>query len=111
MVCLLTKVQHISESTKENNEKQRINRIWASGSPHVGGQPPPGRCTRAAAQQGGQVKGFVINLNGDLPTGVAQMDGEKLNADDAAIFNLSGQRMSKPQKGVNIVNGKKVLVK
>ena len=64
-----------------------------------------------AAQQGGQVKGFVINLNGDLPTGVAQMDGEKLNADDAAIFNLNGQRMSKLQKGVNIVNGKKVLVK
>lgn len=64
-----------------------------------------------AAQQGGQVKGFVINLNGDLPTGVAQMEGEKLNADDAAIFNLSGQRMSKLQKGVNIVNGKKVLVK
>ena len=64
-----------------------------------------------AAQQGGQVKGFVINLNGDLPTGVAQMDGEKLNADDAAIFNLNGQRISKPQKGVNIVNGKKVLVK
>ncbi len=27
------------------------------------------------------------------------------------IFNLAGQRMSKAQKGVNIVNGKKVLVK
>lgn len=27
------------------------------------------------------------------------------------IVNLAGQRMSKPQKGVNIINGKKVLVK
>ena len=27
------------------------------------------------------------------------------------IFNLAGQRMSKVQKGVNIINGKKVLVK
>lgn len=27
------------------------------------------------------------------------------------VFNLAGQRMSKPQKGVNIINGKKVLVK
>jgi len=25
------------------------------------------------------------------------------------IYNLSGQRLSKPQKGINIINGKKVL--
>ena len=25
------------------------------------------------------------------------------------IFNLSGQRLAKPQKGINIINGKKVL--
>jgi hypothetical protein len=25
------------------------------------------------------------------------------------IFNLAGQRMSKQQKGVNIINGKKIL--
>ena len=28
-----------------------------------------------------------------------------------AIFNLAGQRMSRMHKGVNIVNGKKILVK
>lgn len=27
------------------------------------------------------------------------------------IFNLAGQRLSKPQKGVNIINGKKVIIK
>ena len=27
------------------------------------------------------------------------------------IFNLSGQRLSAPQKGINIVNGKKVVIK
>ena len=27
------------------------------------------------------------------------------------IFNLSGQRLSAPQKGINIINGKKVVVK
>ena len=26
------------------------------------------------------------------------------------IFNLNGQRLGAPQKGINIVNGKKVLV-
>jgi hypothetical protein len=25
------------------------------------------------------------------------------------IYNISGQRLSKPQKGINIVNGRKVL--
>ena len=36
-----------------------------------------------------------------------------LNADDSnsPIYNLSGQRLSKMQKGINIRNGKKILVK
>lgn len=29
----------------------------------------------------------------------------------AVIYNLAGQRLSKPQKGINIINGKKVVVK
>ena len=34
------------------------------------------------------------------------------SAEEAAeIFNLAGQRLQKAQRGVNIVNGKKVLVK
>ena len=37
---------------------------------------------------------------------------EHVTAKEAAeIFNLAGQRMSKMQRGVNIINGKKVLVK
>jgi hypothetical protein len=27
------------------------------------------------------------------------------------IFNLSGQQLKAPQKGINIINGKKVVVK
>ena len=37
-----------------------------------------------------------------------------LNADyrrNAAVYNLSGQKLSTPQKGINIINGKKVVVK
>ena len=30
---------------------------------------------------------------------------------DTRIYNLAGQRLSKPQKGINIINGKKVVVK
>ena len=44
----------------------------------------------------------------DVITGVSSL-GE--TEEGAAIYNLAGMRLSKKQKGVNIVNGKKVLVK
>jgi hypothetical protein len=30
---------------------------------------------------------------------------------NTVIYNLWGQKLAKPQKGINIINGKKVLVK
>lgn len=33
------------------------------------------------------------------------------NAGKTAIFNLGGQRLSAPQKGMNIINGRKVIIK
>ena len=33
------------------------------------------------------------------------------DTEEGALYNLAGQRISKPQRGINIVNGKKVLVK
>lgn len=36
-------------------------------------------------------------------------NGQSTN--DNAIYNIAGQRLSKPAKGVNIVNGKKIIVK
>ena len=39
----------------------------------------------------------------------------EISADDrqqfSGIYNLAGQRISKLQKGINIVNGKKIIVK
>ena len=37
--------------------------------------------------------------------------GEGSNVGEDAIYNLAGQRLSKMQRGINIVNGKKVLIK
>ena len=36
-------------------------------------------------------------------------NGQQTTVNGQAIYNLSGQRLSKPQKGINIINGKKVL--
>ena len=55
------------------------------------------------------VKAF--NVVFDDATGIQSVDNEQSTIADSAIYNLAGQRLSKMQKGINIVNGKKVLVK
>ena len=36
---------------------------------------------------------------------------EETSLENAVIYNLNGQRVEKAQKGINIVNGKKVIIK
>lgn len=45
----------------------------------------------------------------DDATGIKTIGNEQMTIDNAAIYNLAGQRLQKMQKGINIVNGKKVL--
>lgn len=52
---------------------------------------------------------FILNTgDNDMVTGLSSL---KQDSKDEVIYNLAGQRLGKVQKGVNIVNGKKVLVK
>ena len=46
---------------------------------------------------------------GEDATGIDEIDNGDLTIDNAAIYNVAGQKLSKIQKGINIVNGKKVL--
>lgn len=71
----------------------------------------------------GTIAGFKAYLSADkLPAGVRGLaftfegaDGintiEENTVDNGAIFNLSGQRVQKAQKGLYIVNGKKFIIK
>jgi len=55
------------------------------------------------------VKALTFDFgDADAIGSIASSQEPKVNSQ---IFNLAGQRLSKAQKGVNIVNGKKVLVK
>ena len=56
---------------------------------------------------GGSVKGFTFVFEDDA-TSIQTIDNGQQTT-DAAIYNLAGQRISKMQKGINIINGKKVL--
>ena len=49
---------------------------------------------------------FFLN---DQETGIMALDNVQLTRD--AIYNLAGQRVSKAQSGINIVNGKKIVIK
>lgn len=53
---------------------------------------------------GSNLRGFV--LGGDKLTGIKEAT---VNGQNTEIFNLQGQRISRLQQGVNIVNGKKVI--
>ena len=61
------------------------------------------------AADGTNVKGYVALPGEDDPTGINNLNVDvNLNL-DGAIYNIAGQRMNKMQKGINIVNGKKIL--
>ena len=72
------------------------------------GVVPAGKALLPASEVAG-VKSFIFVFNDDA-TGITETR-TATREEVEAIFNLGGQRMSKLQKGVNIVNGKKVLVK
>ena len=56
---------------------------------------------------------IYYNLVDGIPVGINEIEGDsQLTADGGqGIYNLAGQRLSKMQKGINIVGGKKILVK
>ena len=51
-----------------------------------------------------------FNIVEDVTTGIDSVAAPAMISDDK-IFSISGQRLDKAAKGVNIINGKKVLVK
>ena len=53
----------------------------------------------------GEVKLFID----DIETSISEING--IEAEQGIIYNIAGQRVNKAQKGIYIVNGKKVLVK
>ena len=55
---------------------------------------------------------FVMSFNDGMTTSINKIDGSGVKVQGAdTYFNLNGQRLSAPQKGINIVNGKKVIIK
>ena len=105
---------------EENDLKGTLEDIDAAGK-YVLAQPegePVGfylaetgtiKAGKAYLESASGVKAFYFN--GDSATGIENVNSA-LDANrnfDGAIYNLAGQRISKMQKGINIINGKKIL--
>jgi hypothetical protein len=54
-----------------------------------------------------EVRSFVISF--DDATGISDIIPEAKENRTHLIYNIGGQRLNKPQKGLNIVNGKKII--
>ena len=52
------------------------------------------------------IKHFALKFSGDDATGISTVEAGDGNE---TIYNVAGMRLNKAQKGVNIVNGKKIL--
>lgn len=57
------------------------------------------------------VRPVAASSSSGIASGIEIMDNEQLSNNNSPIYNLNGQRMQSLQKGINIVNGKKVLMK
>lgn len=52
-----------------------------------------------------------VLLPSNIATGIEQIENGELTIENSAIYNLNGVRLSKLQRGINIVGSKKVLVR
>ena len=83
----------------QNNVLVGFYQVAEGGRPTVGAN----RCYLTTSSG---IKAFFFDE--DDATAIKAIDNAQQTA-KGAIYNLAGQRMSKMQKGINIINGKKVL--
>ena len=88
------------------------NYILSNGSEGVGFYPASGKTVAVgkayiSVSTETNVKGFIMLPDSDDPTAIEMVNGQSSIVNE--IYNLAGQRISKMQKGINIVNGKKIL--
>ena len=68
--------------------------------------------TEVSPTSGGAKSVVLLLWDDDVVTGIEST--EKVDyepARDGHVYSISGQRLSAPRKGINIINGRKVIVK
>ena len=118
---LYATVATTSQSDMNGNDLMASNGIIADGTQYILAEKN-GRVGFYVAEAGTTVpagKAYIQNASGvkafyfagDDATGIngATLNDKGQMINDNAIYNLAGRRIGKMQKGINIVNGKKIL--
>ncbi len=87
------------------NSTDEIAKFYAIGS---SGFVVPANKAYLPAMGSGSVKALILSFDDDDATAIQTIDNGQQTT-DGTVYNLAGQRMNKMQKGINIVNGKKIL--
>ena len=92
------------------------NKIWFVGAGNTLYNPDDAssslKALRAYFQLDGSNNVKSINMNFDEDaTGIGLTESTEKTEGTEGIYNLQGQQLSAPQRGINIIGGKKVLVK
>ena len=66
------------------------------------------KANKAYIANASNVRGFIL-MDDDDATGIGSLTPTLSEGEEAVIYNMAGQRVSKAQKGIYIVNGKKIL--
>ena len=103
-VGLLTGVYENTKAPVGSYVLQDVDEIVGFYQVASGKQPTVG-ANRCYLTVSSDIKAFFFNE--DDATGIKNIDD--LENNNGVIYNLAGQRINKMQKGVNIINGKKIL--
>ena len=63
------------------------------------------------AISGSNAKEIMLYWDDEEATGIESLTPGQSPMGEGSIYNLNGQKLSAPQKGINIINGRKVIVK
>ena len=98
-------VASVVETTKHNYILNKVSGVV--GFYKAAGQTVATNRAYIQINEGAGIKEFISLDLEDAPDGISLTPA--LSEGEGEIYNLAGQRMNKMQKGINIVNGKKVL--
>ena len=94
-------------SRNANKDANSIGFYWGAADGGAFNNKAHRAYLAVTTEQAGGAKGFAFN---DMATGIKSIAADTENG-NAIIYNLAGQRVSNAQKGIYIVNGKKVVIR
>ena len=99
----------LGSATETTPVAENAGYILSNGvfQPSAGGELPAGKAYLNIAVPAGSP---VLTLSfGGETTGISQIENGKLRIEN--VYNLNGQRVAQPSKGLYIMNGRKVVIK